>query len=685
MASVWGELKRRNVVRVAIAYVIVAWLIAQITELALDSFAAPEWTIKTVLFLLVIGFPLAMFFAWAFELTPEGIRLDKDAARSESVTPVNAQRLNFVILGLVVLAVAFLVVDRYLLDNVPTARVVGGANTSSLRDAALSGGVKRTVITLEEGNLLALSELAPLGLGRRSLALSPDGAHLAYVVDRGGKSQLYLRRMDEFKGQPLDGTEGAFGPFFSPDGQWIGFLTNSHIKKVSIRSGTPQTLTEAGNVIGADWGPDDTIVFAEQEGRRLSRISADGGAKHVLLDVQDQVFDPAILPDGSGILLTQSGSIVLFDPATREIRTLIDRGRGPRYVPTGHIVYTDDGGISAIPFDLLTKNVTGSAVPVLDDVRREGYGISQLTFSADGWLAYIPGADTRISKLLWVSRNGIEDPIPLPPQNYGTFRLSPDGSQVALLIYGPATDVWLFDFQRATPPRRLTVGGNKESPIWSPDGQRVAFGALDVPNQGSGFGIFQQRVDGGPVLPLVRGDAWMRPSLWATSGVLIYTSEWDIWVARLGELEDPEVFVRTSASEWGPALSPDGRFIAYTSDESGEYQVYVKPYPATEARWTISAGYGEEPLWSDAGDEIFFRRGQEWLSVPVKTDPDFEAGTPQVMFEGPYVNVGGLSYDVAPDAQRFLVLKRLDQPPATRIHVVANWFEELQRLAPSTE
>jgi serine/threonine-protein kinase len=348
-------------------------------------------------------------------------------------------------------------------------------------------------------------------------------------------------------------------------------------------------------------------------------------------------------------------------------------------------VYTDDGGISAIPFDLLTKSVTGPAVPVLDDVRREGYGISQLTFSADGWLAYIPGADTRISKPLWVDRNGKEDPVPLPPQNYGTFRLSPDGSQVALLINGPATDIWLFDFQRATPPRRLTVGGNKVSPIWSPDGQHVAFGAFDVPNQGSGNGIFQQGVDGGPVLPLVRGDAWMNPGSWATSGVLTYGSEWDIWVARLGELEDPEVFVRTSASEWGPALSPDGRFIAYTSDESGEYQVYVKPYPATEARWTISAGYGEEPLWSAAGDEIFFRRGQEWLSVPVKTDPNFAAGTPQVMFEGPYVNVGDLSYDVAPDAQRFLLLKQQDQPPATRIHVVANWFEELQRLAPSTE
>lgn len=684
------ELKRRNVFRVAIAYVIVAWLIAQVTELALDSFAAPDWTIKTVLFLLVIGFPLAMFFAWAFELTPEGIKLDKDVARSESFTPLNAQRFNFVILGLVVLAVAYLAVDRYLLSNVPTARVVQGTNASSLRDASLSGGVKRTVITLEEGNQLALSELAPLGLGRRSLALSPDGTHLAYVVDRGGKSQLYLRRMDEFKAQPLDGTEGAFGPFFSPDGQWIGFLTPTRIKKVSIRGGTPQTLTEAGNVIGADWGPDDAIVFAEREGLQLSRVSGDGGDKQVLLS--DQVFDPAILPDGSGILLTQLGSIVLFDAATSEIRTLIARGRGPHYVPTGHIVYTDGGGVAAVPFDLSTNSLTGRSVPVLDDVRRENYGISQLAFSADGWLAYIPGADTRISKPVWLDRNGTEELIPLPPERYGSFRLSPDGSRVALLINGPTTDVWVFDFQRAMPPRRLTVGGDKSSPLWSPDGRRVAFGAWNLLDQHSGGGIFQQAVDGGQALMLVRDDdRRMNPGSWGTGDLLAFHAasvpgrDWDLWVARLGEAEEPEPFVRTPASEWGPAVSPDGRFIAYTSDESGQYQVYVKPFPATEARWTISAGYGEEPLWAAAGDEIFFRRGQEWLSVPVQTQPDFAAGTPRIMFEGPYVNVDNLSYDVGPDARRFLLLKRQDQPPATRIHVVANWFEELKRLAPSTE
>ncbi len=690
MGQFFDELKRRNVFRVGIAYLIVAWLIAQVTEIALDSFAAPDWTIKTVLFLLVIGFPLALIFAWAFELTPEGIKLEKDIARTESVTHVKPQRLNYVILGLVVLAVAFLAVDRYLLEIVPAARVDERTNTSSLQDASLSGGVKRTVITLKEGRQLALAELAPLGVGRRSLALSPEGTHLAYVVDRGDTSQLYLRRMDEFEAQPLDGTEGAFGPFFSPDGQWIGFLTQTQVMKVSIKGGMPQTLTEAGNVYGADWGPDDTIIFAEREGLQLSLVSANGGEKEVLL--RGGFTSPKFLPDGSGILLTQSGSIVLFVPETGETFPLIERGVAPHYVPSGHIVYSAASGVMAVPFDLATNSVTGPAVPILDDVRREQSWLPQLAFSADGWLAYIPGTDMGISTPVWLDRNGVEEPIPLPPQRYGTFRLSPDGSQVALLIIGATTDVWLFDFERATPARRLTVDGYKTSPVWSADGQRVAFGILNASNQATKSGIFQQVVDGGQLLPMVPDFAlWIGPNSWTPNDLLAFEAfhdldtHTDIWVARLGEAEAPEPFVRTSATEWGAAFSPDGRFIAYTSDESGQFQVYVKPYPATEARWTISAGYGEEPIWSAAGDEIFYRRGEEWLSVPVKTDPKFEAGIPRVIFEGPYINVLQLSYDVTPDAQRFFLLKQPDQPPATRIHVVANWFEELKRLVPPIE
>ena len=688
------ELKRRNVVRVGVAYGITAWLIAQVAELALDGFAAPDWVIKTVLLLLIIGFPLALLFAWAFELTPEGIKLERDVVRSESSIHVNAQRLNYVILGSVALAVLFLFVDQYVLDNLGSTEATDAAKTSSRLVALPSGGVKRTVVTLKEGNQLALADTAPLGVGRRSLALSPDGTHLAFVVDRDGTSQLYLRRMDEFEARPLDGTEGATGPFFSPDGQWIGFLTETKIMKVSIRGGTPQALTEAGNVYGAAWGPDDVIVFAEREGQQLSMVSADGGEKQFLTG--GRVADPEFLPNGRGILLTGfekfSNQIMLFDLETGDMQRLIERGNGPHYAPTGHLVYSADSGVLAVPFDIATNTATGPAVPVLDDVRREAIGFSQLAFSTDGLLAYIPGVDMGISTPVWVDRNGVEESIALPPQRYGSFHLSPDGSKVAILINSPTPDLWLFDFERATPPSRLTVGGNKTSPVWSPDGQQLAFGAVDFSNEGVNASIFRQGVNGGKALPILAdfGD-WAGPNAWAQSDLLVIEAfrdrhtRNDIWVARPGGAGEPEPFVRTTAIEWGPTFSPDGRFIAYTSDESGQFQIYVKPYPPTEARWTISAAYGEEPVWSAAGDEIFYRRGNEWLSVPVQTDPEFEAGVPHVIFEGPYINVPEISYDVAPDAKRFLLLKQQDQRPATRIHVVANWFEELERLAPATE
>ena len=571
------------------------------------------------------------------------------------------------------------------------------ANLDSWTDAASDSApdradVKRMVITLQESNRLALAELAPLGIGRRSLALSPDGTLLAYVVDNDGQGLLYLRRMDEFEARPLQGTEGAFGPFFSPDGQWLGFLTETRIMKIAIRGGSPQVVAEAGNVFGASWGPDNKIIFSEREGAQLIMVSGDGTNKQILSG--GFVTQPILLPDGKGVLLTQFGAdsitVTHFSLQTRKFVPLIVGGSSPLYVPTGHILYTGGSGVMAVPFDLEALSLTGPAVPVLDDVRREDSGLQQLTFSAGGLLAYIPGADMRISKPVWLDRDGQEHSIPLPAQRYGTFSLSPDNSQVAILIIGPTTDIWLYDFQRATPPRRLTVGGSKLYPVWNPDGRRLAFGAQNSPQDGSTLGIYQQAINGGQMMPLVPADTpFIGPNFWTQDGLLVWEasngSDQDVWFARAGDRDTPKPFANTAASEWGAAGSPDGRFIAYTSDESGQYQVYVKHFPPTDERWMISAGYGEEPIWSLAGDEIFYRRGDEWLSVPVQTDPEFSAGVPQVIFDGSYMNVPGLSYGVSTDAQRFLLLKSSDQPPATRIHVVANWFDELERLAPVAE
>lgn len=682
MTSLFQELKRRKVFRVVAVYTVVAWLLIQVIDVVLPTFNAPQWVNQTIILVLLLGLPVAIVLAWAFDLTPQGIIAAADVDPATS-TENSSSGLTSLALGFMALAVGFLLVDRFISD-IPSD---SAATTDAINEEPV--GVQRTVITLNEGDQLASAELMPLGVGRNTIAVSKEGSYLAYVVNRRGTTQLYIRAIDEFEARPVAGTEGGFSPFFSPDEQWLGFLTATQIMKVAIAGGTPQALTDAGNVYGVSWGEDDSIIFSEQEGSQLSLINADGGEKQTLLRSVTGVYNPETLPDDRGILLSTQENITLFVPETGAMLPLIPRGVDGRYASTGHIVYSNNGSYMAVPFDLSTVTITGAAVPVVNGVLTESWGISQLAFSASGLMAYIPGIDLGITTPTWVNRNGEEELIPLPPQRYGSFDLSPDGSKIALSVAGSGTDVWTYDTQRATPPQRLTTGGNSEYPKWSKDAESVVVGQRRKLNSDTGASITGHGLIGGEQASFVGsfGDI-IAPDSWTTDGRLTFTSGsdsergMDLYVSRAAG-EAPEPFVVTADSEWGASFSPEGNYVAYTSDESGQYQIYVKPYPPTPARWVISSGYGEEPVWSDTGDEIFYRRGNEWLSVPVQTGGDFEAGIPEVMFRGSYNNVPGLSYGATPDGQRFLLLKQDEQAASTSINIVSNWFEELKRLAPA--
>jgi serine/threonine protein kinase/Tol biopolymer transport system component len=558
-------------------------------------------------------------------------------------------------------------------------------------ESAAPQPVTRTVVPLEEGTHLATPEFSPFGLGRVALALSPDGRNLAYAAVRDGKTHLYLRPMDAFESRLLPGTEGAFDPFFSPDSHWIAFFTPTQLMKISIRGGTPQTLCEATNPAGASWSRDGRILFAGGEGTELLAVSANGGAPEVLLRAtwgEGSFQQPQLLPDGESILVTiwrpSSVSAAVVALGSREQRVVLERAGGARFIPTRHLVYTGEGAVMAVRFDPETSTVSGAAAPVLSDVRREDW-IPQLTFSADGWLAYLPGDDMSVTRPVWVDRmGGAEESIPMPPRRYGTFRLSPDRSRLAIQVNSTASDVSIFDLRRGEAAIKLTAAGSSMSPIWRPDGRRITF----FSERPGTSGIYEQAVGADAELMLATTDtrrfSW--PGSWSAQGHLAFEAsgrdtESDVWILT-DHGSEPTVFIRTPAAEWGPAFSPDGRFIAYTSDESGQYEIYVKRYPATEERWQISSGSGEEPVWSAAGNELFFRRGREWLSASIRMAPDFEAQPPRVVFNGNYTNVPGLSYDVTPDGMRFLVLKPPQQEPPTQIHVVANWFEELRTLVP---
>jgi len=543
--------------------------------------------------------------------------------------------------------------------------------------------VKRWNITLPESAPIAPIGSAPLGIGRPALALSPDGANLVYVADLGGKTQLYRRPMDQFEAVPLPGTEGAYNPFFSPNGQWIGFFSGNELKKVSISGGAPVSLCEVTHPYGASWGTDNRIIFANSEGRRLLWISASGGTPQVLTDKQSSYIWPEILPDGKAVLFSGrvdvGMSIILLE--TGEKKTLLDRGNNPRYANTGHLIYAQGGRLEAVPFDLANLKVTGSPVPVLDNVRIEAtWDAVQYAISNDGTLIYLPGVYAGKSTFMWLDRKGHAEQLQFPAEAYGTFELSPDGKHLAIGVQNTKWEVWIFDLLRGS-RSKLTMEGNNSRPVWTPDGRSVTFSS----ERAGAFYIFMQAADGsGETKQLTKSDTYQSPSSWSPDGKLLTFYELgDIYLLSMNEESKRRSFASTRFAEVQSAFSPDGRLIAYTSDEQGQYDVYVQPYPTTSEKWRISTEGGEEPVWSRGSQELFYRNGRKFMVVSYSTNPKFSAELPKLLFEGDYLNVSGRSYIVSPDGQRFLLLKSGEEPSRrTQLNVVTNWFEEVKRKAP---
>jgi len=556
--------------------------------------------------------------------------------------------------------------------------------------------VRRMAISLPGDQTLALSRSTPLAIARPAVTLSPDGSRLVYVTGLGGTTQLFERLMDRFEVRPIPGTEGASTPFFSPDGQSVGFFTKDKLKIVSLLGGEPLILCDARSSKGGCWGADGMIYFAENEGGKLLRVPAAGGStEHLMARAEpagEGMFSygyPTLLPGGKQMLLSSRTSTTLFSLETKEKKMLVKDGQHARYIPTGHLLYARAGAIEVAPFSLRTLQVTGPSVPILEGVMLDSrHGTVQFAFSNSGLLVYVPGGDTANSIPAWVDRQGSVKPLAMRAQTYGTFKLSPDAEQLAVAVYSrPQSNVYIYDVATGK-HTRLTLEGNNGAPVWTPDGKRVTFRS---DRQGEGKqSLFWKPVDGSGKAELLYSSEHMLATFsWSSDGKLLAfyenhpTTGGDIWVLQVEGAPEPKLIIGTEFFEWAPAFSPDGRWIAYVSDKDGKFQVYVQPYPAMDRVWQISDDFGEEPIWSPKGNELFYRNGDKWMVVSISTEPEFAAGTPQVLFEGPYNNVPGLSYDVAPDGQRFLVLQpEYDDSQVKELHVVTNWFEELKRLVP---
>jgi serine/threonine-protein kinase len=548
----------------------------------------------------------------------------------------------------------------------------------------------------------------------RDLAFSPDGRSLVY---RAGGSQtngspFMMRAIDQLDARPVAGVRRGYAPFFSPDSRWIAFFEDGVLKKVSIDGGPVITLCQVGGLpLGASWGDDNTITFATSiPSTGLWRVSADGGEPTILMTPDPAEHEahyafPSALPRGRGVLFTvaiatparaDSSEVAVLDVKTRQRKILIRGGADAQYVESGHLIFATAGTLRAVRFDPVRLEVLSDPVTVVEHVHMKPTGAANYAVSRPGTLVYVPGelgGQTALRSLVWVDRKGHEERINAPPRTYGPARVSPDGTRLAISILDHGnTQIWIWDLARETLRPLTFTPGTNGLPIWTPDGRRIVF----MSDRTGVLNLYSQAADGaGSVDRLTTSANPQWPTSITSDGTRVF-----------GFYNEPKraagvILVSLKSPAAGPVvqnlfdgvfaeISPDGRYLAYESDESGPYEVYVRPFPQVDrGRWQISTGGGTRVSWGRSGRELFYLDASNGLtSVLVSTSgPTFSAGIPAKMFDTKYAEPNpARHYDVSADGQRFLMIKDSlgDQnaTPASMV-VVEHWFEELKQRVPT--
>jgi eukaryotic-like serine/threonine-protein kinase len=563
--------------------------------------------------------------------------------------------------------------------------------------------VTRFVHYLTEGQQFA-NQAAPF------LAVSPNGRQFVYCTSKG----LYLRSMEELDIRLISSAnDNPTTPFFSPDGQWVGYLSlaDNKLKKVSINGGPPVRLCDVSgdSVVGASWGADDTIVYGAREGGKgIMRVSASGGIPEMLIPRDKEIFyHPRLLPGGKSVMFTlgtnEGYKIVVQSLESRE-RKVLFKGDCAWYVPTGYIIYALDYDLYAVPFDLDTLQ-PGAPIPVVEGLFRQRPSYApQYAVSVSGALIYLPKAITAAATeraLVWVDRMGKEDPLNLPPRIYHNPRISPDGKQVALdSEMGGSSSIWIWDLIRETMTRLTPDAVDDAVPLWTPNGQRIIF-ASSRRGRGS-YELYSKAANGTGEVEKIGSFLDSRynfPCSWADKNgstlILLntkkgYEAESDIGMLSMEGKREMKELLQEKYNELEPQVSPDRRYVAYQSDESGKGEIYVRSFPdVNKGKWPVSTGGGSDPLWSPDGRELFYRNADAFMAASVKTEPTFSIEKPKVLFEGKYImyemGMRDLNpWDIHPDGKRFLLMKegRSTASPAgdpRTITIVLNWLEELKQ------
>ena len=547
--------------------------------------------------------------------------------------------------------------------------------------------------------------------------LSPDGRTLAFIAQAsGGTPRLYIRPLDQPRATALSGTDGAQNPFFSPDGQWIAFFAMGMLKKISATGSAAITLCDAPAGRGGAWAEDGTIIFTPNftSGTALMRVSSAGGTPQPLTTLEEGEAThrwPQVLPGDTALLYTAGNSRTGFEdanivvqPLPNGVRKIVQRGGyHGRYLPSGHLVYMREGILFAAPFDLGRLELAGQSVPVLEGVIGDAsQGKAQFAVSRDGTLVYAPGEGiSNEAPIFWLDRSGKLAPLRQTPANWSAIHFAPDGSRIAFDLFdGRQTDVWVYEWMRDTLSRITFDPSNDQAPKWTPDGRRIAFAS----NRGGNVvrNLYWQRADGtGDVQRLTDSTNDQSPTSWHPNGRFLVFQETHLQTAvdlMVLPIEGDEAsgwkpgkattFLNSPAGEAGGRFSPDGRWLAYASNETGRTEVYVRPFPGPGGKWQVSSDGAAAVIWSRTRQELFYSTLDQRIMVAGFSveGGSFRTEKPRLWWTGRYMTRPRPShFDLHPDGERFALAPAPEvQAEVRRDHVtfIFNFFDELRRIAP---
>lgn len=678
MNALWKEIKRRHVGQVTIAYVVVGWLLVQVADFATETFGAPAWVLQIFSVFILLGLPVAIMLAWAFDLTPDGIqRTPDDPKGGDTKKPMRSGR-GMLFAVFLAGAIAIAVWLQFFVPE-PEVRATTTQTTTNIPSPASTADLLHLDLTFPGDAPLALIGAAELGNGKQAFAISPNGQYLVYVGAAEGDYELYLRDLFEDTTIRLQGTRGAFNPFFAPNNAWIGFFVSNQLFKVHVSGSEPVFVAEATNVVGATWTSRDQIVMGLEEGEKLVTVSTNGTLiSEVPADVNPNWVFPFAVHGEEKII--SNGYLV--DLATDQIEPLpIRAGADTRYA-NGYLFFESSGSLFAARFDFTKNEIKSNPIPVITGIRSEIWGAAQWSVSDQGTLVYMPGGPAGSNPMYWV---GTGEPVPLdlPVRTRGTFEISPDGQHLAVVEEnGASSDIGMYALSNGR-STKLTTSGRVRGPIfWSPDSASVYY---QVGKDGTVTTYRSDLNSQRPPERLLPDDLVdvLASSISAdgqligvrgSSGVAVFTHGAD----RLQSIST------ASASDWGTAVSPDGRAMLYTSSSTGSYHIFLQPLPATGERYQVSRTDGaEEPRWSTDGTRAYYRNGNRIMSVDISLDPQVQISDPQVFYSGFFENVGGRSFAIHPDGERALVIK--SQNLASSIRVISNWFAKVEKLIAESE